>query len=148
MKQSLDGSLPKMFRVVQPSDQDGCTAELSLTQDPMGNSHKNHLNQNQTLMEQSFDGPFPKLCPAVALSQQDGRHSVVALIFKATLIQVSDYRLLGASGSFGHCVFCSLIYGFLFPLWYFQTLLMVIYIRRNKIMTIISVIAGYTRKQL
>jgi hypothetical protein len=36
----------------------------------------------------------------VALSQQDGRHSVVALFFKAALIQVSDYRLLGASGSF------------------------------------------------
>ena len=148
IKQSLDGPLPTLCLVVPPSDQDGCTAELSLTQDPMGNSHKNHLvwnqqlNQNQTLMEQSLDGPFPKLCPAVALSHQDGRRSVVALFFKAALIQVSDYRLLGASGSFGHCVFCTLIYGFLFPLWYLQTLLMVIYIRRNKIMTIISVIAG------
>jgi hypothetical protein len=39
-------------------------------------------------------------------------------------------------------VFSVLIYGFLFPLWYLQTLLMVIYIRRNKIMTIISIIAG------
>jgi hypothetical protein len=29
------------------------------------------------------------------------------LFFKAALIQVSDYRLLGASGSFGHCVFCT-----------------------------------------
>ena len=73
IKQSLDGPLPKLCLVVPPSDQDGCTAELSLRQDPMGNSHKNHLvwnqqlNQNQTLMEQS-------------------------------LIQVSDYRLLGASG--------------------------------------------------
>jgi hypothetical protein len=37
--------------------------------------------------------PFPKLCPAVALSHQDGRHSVVALLLKAALIQVSDYRL-------------------------------------------------------
>jgi hypothetical protein len=38
------------------------------------------------------------LCPAVALSHQDGRHSAVALLLKAALIQVSDYRLLGASG--------------------------------------------------
>ena len=104
MKQSLDGSLPKMCPAVRPSDQDGCTAELSLAQDPMGNSHKHHLvqnqqlNQNQTLMEQSLDGPFRKLCPAVALSHQNGRHSAVALLLKAALIQVSDYRLLGASG--------------------------------------------------
>jgi len=45
-----------------------------------------------------LDGPFPKLCPAVALSHQDGCHSAVALLLKAALIQVSDYRLLGASG--------------------------------------------------
>ena len=70
----------------------------------MGNSHKNHLvwnqqlNQNQTLMEQSFDGSLPKLCPAVVLSHQDGCRSAVALLLKAALIQVSDYRLLGASG--------------------------------------------------
>ena len=102
IKQPLDGPLPKLCLVVLPSDQDGCTAVLSLTQDPMRNSHKNHLvqnqqlNQNQTLMEQSFDGPLPKLCPAVVLSHQDG--SAVALLLKAALIQVSDYRLLGASG--------------------------------------------------
>ena len=105
MKQSLDCPLPKLCLVAPPSDQDGCTDELSLTQDSMGNSHKNHLvwnqqlNQNQTLMEQSLDGPLPKLCPAVALSHQDGHHSAVALLLKAALIQVSDYRLLGASGS-------------------------------------------------
>jgi hypothetical protein len=46
-----------------------------------------------------LDGPLPKWCPAVALSRQDGRHSAVALLLKAVLIQVSDYRLLGASGS-------------------------------------------------
>jgi hypothetical protein len=46
-----------------------------------------------------FDGPLPKLCPAVVLSHQDGCHSAVALLLKAALIQVSDYRLLGASGS-------------------------------------------------
>ena len=48
----------------------------------------------------SLDGPLPKWCPAVALSRQDGRHSAVALLLKAALIQVSDYRLLGASGLF------------------------------------------------
>jgi hypothetical protein len=31
-------------------------------------------------------------------SHQDGHHSAVALLLKAALIQVSDYRLLGASG--------------------------------------------------
>jgi hypothetical protein len=45
-----------------------------------------------------LDGPLPKLCPVVALSHQDGHHSAVALLLKAALIQVSDYRLLGASG--------------------------------------------------
>jgi hypothetical protein len=49
-------------------------------------------------MEYSLDGPLPKLCPAVTLSHQDGRHSSVALLLKAALIQVSDYRLLRASG--------------------------------------------------
>jgi hypothetical protein len=37
----------------------------------------------------------------IALSHQDGCHSAVALLLKAALIQVSDYRLLGASG-FSH----------------------------------------------
>jgi hypothetical protein len=32
------------------------------------------------------------------LSHQDVRHSEVALLLKEALIQVSDYRLLGASG--------------------------------------------------
>jgi len=32
------------------------------------------------------------------LSHQDGCHSAVALLLKEALIQVSDYRLLGASG--------------------------------------------------
>jgi S-adenosylmethionine:diacylglycerol 3-amino-3-carboxypropyl transferase len=45
-----------------------------------------------------LDGPLPKLCLAVSLSHQDGHHSAVALLLKAALIQVSDYRLLGASG--------------------------------------------------
>jgi len=49
-----------------------------------------------------LDGPLPKLCPAVAVSRQDGRHSAVALLLKAALIQVSDYRLLGASGFLFH----------------------------------------------
>jgi hypothetical protein len=45
-----------------------------------------------------LDGPLPKWGSAVALSRQDGHHSAVALLLKAALIQVSDYRLLGASG--------------------------------------------------
>jgi hypothetical protein len=49
-------------------------------------------------MDYPLDGPLPKLCPAVTLSHQDGGHSAVALLLKAALIQVSDYRLLRASG--------------------------------------------------
>ena len=104
----------KCVRRFGPSTKMAPTAELSLTQDPMGNSHKNLLvwnqllNWNQTLIKQSLDGPLPKLCPAVALSHQDGHHSAVALLLKAALIQVSDYRLLGASG-----LFCFLHYKFL-----------------------------------
>jgi hypothetical protein len=45
-----------------------------------------------------LDGSLPKLRQAVALFRQDGNHSAVALLLKAALIQVSDYRLLGASG--------------------------------------------------
>jgi len=45
-----------------------------------------------------LDGPLPTLCPAVVISHQDGCHSAVALLLKAAMIQVSDYRLLGASG--------------------------------------------------
>jgi hypothetical protein len=44
------------------------------------------------------NGPLPKFCPAGVLSHQDGRHSAVAFLLKAALIQVSDYTLLGASG--------------------------------------------------
>jgi hypothetical protein len=47
-----------------------------------------------------LDGPLPKLCLAVVLSHQDGCRSAIALLLKAALIQVSDYRLLGASGYF------------------------------------------------
>jgi hypothetical protein len=39
-----------------------------------------------------LDGPFPKLCLAVTLSRQDGRHSAVALLLKAALIQVSRLK--------------------------------------------------------
>ena len=56
IKQSLNGPFPKLYLVVPPSDQDGCTAVLSLTQDPMGNSHKNHLVWNQQLNQNQTDG--------------------------------------------------------------------------------------------
>jgi hypothetical protein len=54
-------------------------------------------------LEPNFDGivigwSSSKLCLAVELSHQDGCHSTVALLLKAGLIQVSDYRLLRASG--------------------------------------------------
>ena len=46
-----------------------------------------------------MDGSLPKMCPAIRPFDQDGPHSAVALLLKAALIQVGDYRLLGASGS-------------------------------------------------
>ena len=61
-----------------PSTKMAPTAKLSLTQDPMGNSHKNLLfwnqllNWNQTLIKYSLHGPLPKLCLVVPLSDQDG----------------------------------------------------------------------------
>ena len=70
----------------------------------MGNSHKKpSCLEPVAQIEPNFDGivigwSSSKMCPAVALSRQDGRHSAVALLLKAALIQVSDYRLLGASG--------------------------------------------------
>jgi hypothetical protein len=54
------------------------TAELNLTYDPMGNSHKNLLlrnhwaNCNQTLVERSLDGPLPNLRPMIQTPNQDG----------------------------------------------------------------------------
>jgi hypothetical protein len=43
--------------VVLPSDQDGCTAVLSLTKDPMGNSHKKtSCLEPVAQLEPTFDG--------------------------------------------------------------------------------------------
>jgi hypothetical protein len=46
-----------------------------------------------------LDGPLPKWCPAVALSRKDGRHSAVALLLKAALIQVQAPGSLWLSNS-------------------------------------------------
>ena len=64
-----------------PSTKMAPTPELSLTKDPMGNSHKNLLlrnhwaNCNQTLVEWSLDGPLPKLYPVIPTSNQDGQQT-------------------------------------------------------------------------
>ena len=71
----------KYVRRFGPSTKMAPTAELSLTQDTMGNSHKNLLlrnhwaNCNQTLVEKSLDGPLPKLCPVIPTSNQDGHQA-------------------------------------------------------------------------
>jgi hypothetical protein len=44
------------------------------------------------------------VCPAVTLSHQYGRHSAVALLLKAALIQVSDYRLQEEPLVFQTCI--------------------------------------------
>jgi hypothetical protein len=64
---------------------------------PIGSYVKLSSDVGAILVERP-DGPLPKLCLAFAFSHQDGHHSAIALLLKAALIQVSDYRLLGASG--------------------------------------------------
>jgi uncharacterized protein (UPF0303 family) len=54
----------------------------------MGISHRVHVKQSLAVGAILVEGP----------NHQDGHHSAVALLLKAALIQVSDYRLLGASG--------------------------------------------------
>ena len=70
----------KYVRRFDPSTKMAPTAELSLTKDPMGNSHKNLLrnhwaNCNQTLVEWSLDGPLPNFCLVIPTSIQDGHHA-------------------------------------------------------------------------
>jgi hypothetical protein len=71
----------KCVRWFGPSIKMAPTAELSLTSDPMGNSHRNLLlrnhwaNCNQTFLEWSLDGSLPKLCPVIPTSNQDGRQT-------------------------------------------------------------------------
>jgi hypothetical protein len=71
----------KCVRWFGPSTKMAPTAELRVTLDPMGNSHKNLLlrnhwaNCNQTLVEWSLDGPLPKLCLVIPTSNQDYRQA-------------------------------------------------------------------------
>ena len=65
-----------------PSTKMAPRAELSLTWDPMGNSHKNLLrnhwaNCNQTLVEWFMDGPLPKLCLVIPTFNQDVRQAKI-----------------------------------------------------------------------
>ena len=80
LKWSLGGPLPKLCPHFRPPTKMATTAELSLTEDLMGNSHTNLLrnhwvNCNQTLVEWSLDDPLPKLCPVIPISNQDGRQA-------------------------------------------------------------------------
>ena len=53
------------------------------------------LSQSQpNFAEMILGWSSSKLCLAFQNSDQDGNHSAVALLLKAALIQVSDYRLL------------------------------------------------------
>ena len=71
----------KCFRPCGASTKIAPTAELNLTLNRMGNSHKNLLfrnhwaNCNQTLVEWSLDGPLPKLCAVIPTSNQDVRQA-------------------------------------------------------------------------
>jgi hypothetical protein len=61
---------------------------------------------------------FGSNCATGSRQDEDGRHSAVALLLKAALIQVSDYRLLGASG-FIYRYLCNFT-RFLFYIWTIQ----------------------------
>jgi hypothetical protein len=61
-------------------------------------SRKIKLGASHQISVHSGIAVSEKKAIAVTLSHQDGHHSAVALLLKAALIQVSDYRLLGASG--------------------------------------------------
>jgi hypothetical protein len=76
-----------------------------------------------------LDSPLPKLCPAVVLSHQDGHHSAVALLLKAGLIQVTDYRLQGASVFFSlsQCPKFHVFGRYMYRIFIFQQILMQIY---------------------
>ena len=71
----------KCVRRFGPTTKMPPTAELSLTENSMGNSHKNLLfrnhwvNCNQTLVEWSLDDPLPKMCPVIPTSNQDVREA-------------------------------------------------------------------------
>ena len=71
----------KCVRRFDPSTKMAPTAELSLTWNPMGNSHNNLLfrdhwaNSNQTLVEWSLDDLLPKMCPVIPTSNQDVREA-------------------------------------------------------------------------
>ena len=71
----------KFVRRFGPSTKMAPTAELSLTYDPMGNSHFNLLlrnhwaNCNKTLVECTLDGLLLKLCPIILTSNQDGHQA-------------------------------------------------------------------------
>ena len=98
---SLDGPLPKFVRWSRLPTK--MAAKLKIERRGWGFKQNLLLwnywaNLNQTLLKWSLGGPLPKLCPAFQTSDQDGRHSAVALLLKAALIQVNDYRLLEASG--------------------------------------------------
>ena len=107
MKQSLDSSLPKMCPVVRPFDQDGPHSRTQLNIGPYGKfTYKPSCLEPVAQLEPNFDGivigwsSSKIVSGSRALSHQDGRHSAVVLLLKAALIEVSDYRLLGASGFF------------------------------------------------
>ena len=90
---SLGDPLPKLCPVIPTSYQDGHEAKNRKKWDEiLKNLFWNYwANLNQILLKWSLGGPLP--------FDRDGPHSAVALLLKAALIQVSDYRLLGASGS-------------------------------------------------
>jgi hypothetical protein len=94
-----------LWCLVQPSWSEGGTTRHSFGRVPSNDyvikvwfQFSNWLQIRRCLCEFPIDDPLPKLCSAVAFSHQDGRSSAVALLLKAALIEVRDYRLLGASG--------------------------------------------------
>ena len=90
-------------KCVRHFDQDGSHSVLSLTYNPMGNSHTNLLfrnhwdNCNQTLVEWSLDGPLPKMCPVIPISNQDVRQAKNRKKGRWNLEKYSPLKLLSQS---------------------------------------------------
>jgi hypothetical protein len=96
----------------------------------MGNSHKNHCTVAAILVgerdcrtqfwKRTIQWLFRQSLVLIELLVPD-KMVFMWISHRVLWIQVSDYRLLGASGY--HCIVCPSIYGFWLPLWYLKTLL-------------------------
>jgi hypothetical protein len=84
------------------------TAGLSLTLDPMGNSHKNLLLRNhgpiatKLWWNDPWMGPLPKLCPVIPTSNNRSKSAKVQISIKNPVIYVKKLIIMLIQFKFGH----------------------------------------------